>query len=279
MERYWVPSTPRSALFGTDIADYWFPVAQGGDIAFLYGVLKILIEHGWIDRDVRRRSTPTGFDELAAAVDALDWRDARGAVRPAAREHARSSPTLIRDARTARARLEHGHHAARLRRRRGADDRSTSACCKGYVGREQLRPDADPRPLRRAGRRRDGRLRDGASRRHADQRRERRARSSRTYGFPVPDAPGLTAHRDGRGRARAASSTCSTASAAISCARCPSPTTSPRALARVPLRVHQDIIAHRPDADRARRRRASCCRPRRATSRTAAAPRPPPSGA
>src|SRR5437016_2287977 len=38
MERYWVPSTAGSALFGTDIDDDWFPVATGGDIAFLYGV-------------------------------------------------------------------------------------------------------------------------------------------------------------------------------------------------------------------------------------------------
>src|SRR5690242_2990034 len=29
MKRYWVPSTLHSALFGTDIADYWFAVAQG----------------------------------------------------------------------------------------------------------------------------------------------------------------------------------------------------------------------------------------------------------
>jgi hypothetical protein len=51
MRRYWVPSTARSAVFGSDIADYWFPVAQGGDIAFLYGVVKALIaERGW-DRD------------------------------------------------------------------------------------------------------------------------------------------------------------------------------------------------------------------------------------
>ncbi len=42
MERYWVPSSVGSAVFGTEIADYWFPVTQGGDIAFLYGVLKIL---------------------------------------------------------------------------------------------------------------------------------------------------------------------------------------------------------------------------------------------
>src|SRR5437868_2512599 len=50
MERYWVPSNVRSAVFGTDIADYWFPVATGGDIAFLYGVLKVLLENGWMDK-------------------------------------------------------------------------------------------------------------------------------------------------------------------------------------------------------------------------------------
>src|SRR3954447_8619498 len=51
MERYWVPSTLSSAVFGTNIADYWFPVATGGDIAFLCGVLKILIERGWADQE------------------------------------------------------------------------------------------------------------------------------------------------------------------------------------------------------------------------------------
>ena len=35
MKKYWVPSSVDSALFGTEIADYWFPVSQGGDIAFL----------------------------------------------------------------------------------------------------------------------------------------------------------------------------------------------------------------------------------------------------
>jgi anaerobic selenocysteine-containing dehydrogenase len=35
MDRYWVPSTASSALFGTDIMDHWFPVTQGGDIPFL----------------------------------------------------------------------------------------------------------------------------------------------------------------------------------------------------------------------------------------------------
>src|SRR3546814_5185319 len=44
MKRYWVPSTAKSAAFGTKIADYWFPVSQGGDIAFLYGALKVIFE-------------------------------------------------------------------------------------------------------------------------------------------------------------------------------------------------------------------------------------------
>src|SRR5437879_4473501 len=37
MERYWVPSNFSSAIFGTDIADYWFPASIGEDFAFLYG--------------------------------------------------------------------------------------------------------------------------------------------------------------------------------------------------------------------------------------------------
>src|SRR5712691_8811789 len=60
MERYWVPSTLSSALFGTDIMDYWFGVSQGGDIAFLYGVVKIILESGWQDRDFIERHT-AGF--------------------------------------------------------------------------------------------------------------------------------------------------------------------------------------------------------------------------
>jgi anaerobic selenocysteine-containing dehydrogenase len=57
MKKYWVPSSVGSALFGTEIADYWFPVAQGGDIAFLSGVLKILIENDWIDYSFIDRHT------------------------------------------------------------------------------------------------------------------------------------------------------------------------------------------------------------------------------
>ena len=71
MKQYWVPSEVSSALFGTDITDYWFPVSQGGDIAFLYAVLKMLIQNGWFDRKfVEDKST--GFEDLKARVESLD---------------------------------------------------------------------------------------------------------------------------------------------------------------------------------------------------------------
>jgi len=72
MKRYWVPSTLGSALFGTDIADYWFAVSQGGDIAFLYGVLKVLVTNGWVDEDFVSNHTG-GFDELRSRISHLTF--------------------------------------------------------------------------------------------------------------------------------------------------------------------------------------------------------------
>jgi len=72
MKKYWVPSSAKSALFGTEIADWWFPVAQGGDIAFLTGVLKILFAEGWIDREFIAAHT-AGIEELRAKVESVEW--------------------------------------------------------------------------------------------------------------------------------------------------------------------------------------------------------------
>jgi molybdopterin-dependent oxidoreductase alpha subunit len=72
MERYWVPSTPESALFGTRITDRWFPLNVGGDTGFLSGVLKAVIERGWAnDRFVGERTS--GFDALAERLRAIGW--------------------------------------------------------------------------------------------------------------------------------------------------------------------------------------------------------------
>ena len=72
MERYWIPSVAESALFGTKLADAFFHIHVGGDIPFFYGVLKHLIEQGWLDRDFIAART-TGWDDLEVKVRALPW--------------------------------------------------------------------------------------------------------------------------------------------------------------------------------------------------------------
>lgn len=67
MKKYWVPSNLDSALFGTEIADYWFPVTQGGDIAFLYGVLRVLDEREWLADDFLREHC-VGWPALRSAI-------------------------------------------------------------------------------------------------------------------------------------------------------------------------------------------------------------------
>jgi molybdopterin-dependent oxidoreductase alpha subunit len=74
MERYWVPSNVESAVFGTKIADRFFGVNTGGDIGFLNGVLKHLVEQGWVDRGFVDEHT-TGFAELVAALDEQSWEE------------------------------------------------------------------------------------------------------------------------------------------------------------------------------------------------------------
>ncbi len=72
LERYWVPSIPASALFGTRMTDAFFQVRVGGDIAFLNGVLKHLLEMDAVDRAFIAAHT-TGFEALCAALAAQSW--------------------------------------------------------------------------------------------------------------------------------------------------------------------------------------------------------------
>ena len=72
MDRYWVPSVAESALFGTKICDEFFTVHTGGDLAFLNGVLRALIENGWIDKDFIAEHT-SGFEALSSALEIQDW--------------------------------------------------------------------------------------------------------------------------------------------------------------------------------------------------------------
>ena len=72
LERYWVPSVFESALFGTKLADAFFQIHIGGDIAFLNGVVKTLIERDWIDAKFIRDHC-AGFDELKQALAEQSW--------------------------------------------------------------------------------------------------------------------------------------------------------------------------------------------------------------
>jgi molybdopterin-dependent oxidoreductase alpha subunit len=74
MERYWVPSIVESALFGTRVSDRTFLVGTGGDVAFLNGALKHLVERGLVDRAFVDGHT-TGFAGTEAALARQGWED------------------------------------------------------------------------------------------------------------------------------------------------------------------------------------------------------------
>jgi molybdopterin-dependent oxidoreductase alpha subunit len=83
LDRYWVPSNVESAMFGTRMADEFFGVHTGGDIAFLNGVLKAMLANGLVDRQFVRQHT-TGFDALLPELERESFADlevASGATR------------------------------------------------------------------------------------------------------------------------------------------------------------------------------------------------------
>jgi len=74
LERYWVPSSPESAVFGTRICDLHVPVGPGGDIALANALVKALmtrraVDHAFIDHHT------TGWSDLVAALDRHDLDD------------------------------------------------------------------------------------------------------------------------------------------------------------------------------------------------------------
>lgn len=72
LRKYWIPSRPDSAVFGTQVADDWIGVRTGGDQAFLMGTLRSLIEQDGIDTAFVREQT-VGFDAARSAALATEW--------------------------------------------------------------------------------------------------------------------------------------------------------------------------------------------------------------
>src|SRR6516164_7859901 len=91
MERYWVPSDVESAVFGTKITDRFFQVQASGDVGFLHGVLKHMINEKWMNDEFVRRHT-AGFEDLRQMLEQTPWEEleaASGVSRDAMREFAR----------------------------------------------------------------------------------------------------------------------------------------------------------------------------------------------
>ncbi len=70
LEHYWVPSNAESAMFGTKICDLHVPVRPGGDVALADAALKRLIERGDVDQSFIDAHTE-GWSELVEHLGSL----------------------------------------------------------------------------------------------------------------------------------------------------------------------------------------------------------------
>jgi len=237
MERYWVPSDPESALFGTRIADHTYLVNIGGDAAFLSGALRHMIEQGWVDRDFVERHT-TGFGELRSALERQAWDDLErqsGVSREGMLDFARligraSAAVLVWSMGV----TQHEH---------GEDNVGAIVnlgLAKGFVGRERC----GLMPIRGHSGVQGGAEMgayatvlpgglpvDGDS----------AARFGALWGFDVPAAPGMTAP-EMIDAAAAGRLDVLYASGSNFVEILPDPDFVEHALAAIPLRVHQDIV-------------------------------------
>lgn len=72
LEHSWVPSAITSAPFSTKLMDDFFQVRVGGDIAFINGILKTLIALDRVDREYIDKHT-AGFAGIKAALEQQSW--------------------------------------------------------------------------------------------------------------------------------------------------------------------------------------------------------------
>jgi molybdopterin-dependent oxidoreductase alpha subunit len=237
MKRYWVPSTASSAVFGTAITDYWFPVTQGGDIPFLYGVLKILNEHGWIHPEFINQRTED-WHLLQAKLGTLDFKTLE-TLSGLGRADMQEFAELIRDAKNAVLVWSMGitQHSY------GGDGVSmvlNLGLAKGYVGRDLN----GLMPIRGHSSVQGGAEMGAYSSAFPGGKSitpESAKALAQEYGFPISDEPGMTTTEMVEG--------CETGS--LDLLYClggnflrtlPEPEHVRRAMSKVPMRVHQDII-------------------------------------
>jgi len=236
LERYWVPSVPKSALFGTRLADEFFLVHTGGDIAFINGVLKHLLANDGIDWPFVRGHT-AGFDDVVRILEGQSWEELER-FSGVSRDEMRRFADLYASARTAVFVWSMGITQHRF----GVENVKAIvnlALARGMVGREKC----GLMPIRGHSGVQGGSevgcvpnlLPGGEPIRHAKDRIET------LWSFPVPDDRGHTsvemidAAHDGE-------IDVFYAVGGNFLETLPEPRYVREALARVPLRVHQDIV-------------------------------------
>src|SRR5437867_3110887 len=237
LEHYWVPSSLESALFGTKMADAFFPIHTGGDLAFVRGALKILIEEGGVDETFVREHA-FGFDDLRARLAATSLDDLAAAAGSTVDE-LRAFAKTYREARSAVLVWSMGvtQHVCGTESVQGIVD---LALARGNVGR----PGAGLMPIRGHSGVQGGAEMGAYATAFPGGlpvTQENAAALSERYGFDVPARPGLTAaamvEAAGRGEIDVLWS-----SGGNFLETLPDPDSVRVALARTPLRVHQDVV-------------------------------------
>jgi len=240
MERYWIPSIFDSALFGTRLADAFYQVHQGGDVAFLNGVLKHLIARDEVNRPFVEAHT-NGFDAVERALAGQSWEELEAFSGVGRDEMARFAAMVA-----AAERAVFVWSMGITQHRFGVDNVQAIvnlALARGYVGRGKcgLMPirghsgvqggaEVGAVPWSFPGGRAVG--------------PETAAEMSALWGFDVPDWRGLSAvetvHAAHRGEIDAL-----WAIGGDYLGTLPDPDYCREALERVPLRVHEDIVLAR----------------------------------
>ncbi|MFD1545711.1 FdhF/YdeP family oxidoreductase [Nonomuraea guangzhouensis] len=232
MDKYWVPSNIESAVFGTRITDRFFLVNVGGDIAFLSGVLKMMIENNWVDHEFVDSHT-AGYPELAESLSKRSFEEL-SAISGASEDDMRELARMLSEAKTAVLVWSMG-----ITQHEFGEDNVRSiinlGLSKGFVGREK----SGLMPIRGHSGVQGGAEMGAYSTALPGGLAvtpENAATFAALWGFEVPSSPGRTAPE-----MLAADLDVLISSGGNFLEVLPDPAACRRALARIPLRVHIDI--------------------------------------
>ncbi|MGK2928348.1 MAG: molybdopterin-dependent oxidoreductase [Acidimicrobiales bacterium] len=237
LDRYWVPSTVESFLFGTQMCDLHVPVRPGGDVALATAVLQKLVAWGAIDQAFVDAHTE-GFDDLVSSLD--DHRHdelcaAAGVtvevVESFAREYAAAASAILTWS------MGITQHTDAVQ---GVQSIVNLALARGNIGRDG----AGLMPIRghsgvQGGAEMGAYATSFPGGRAVDA--ESAAEMSRLWGFDVPSTSGLTAPEMLEAAERGELDVLWTSGGNFR-EVLPDPPRIDAAMARIPLRVHSDIV-------------------------------------